>query len=285
MSQAATSAQQEIEQGQRFAFGANWASFLSTLDEDRIRRAEDSLKQLLQVNDLRGRTFLDVGSGSGLFSLAARRLGAQVRSFDFDPQSVACTRELQQRYFPDDSLWVVTSGSALDQKFLQALSPFDIVYSWGVLHHTGAMWQAIHNVAQQVKPGGRLAIALYNDQGWRSHAWRIVKQLYCSSAAGRFAVNAIFLPWFWLRTVLLSILRGRNEFAAYRRNRGMSIQHDWADWLGGLPFEVATPEQVTERCAALGFSLVNERRTSRLGCNEFVFRHNVASPTDRGTSP
>ncbi|MBX6392111.1 MAG: 50S ribosomal protein L11 methyltransferase, partial [Burkholderiales bacterium] len=119
----------EISQGERFAFGANWTRFLKTLDEVRIAKAEESLRQMLALQRLDGLRFLDVGSGSGLFSLAARRLGATVHSFDYDPQSVACTSELKRRYFPDDPQWLVEQGSVLDRPYLDQLGRFDIVYS------------------------------------------------------------------------------------------------------------------------------------------------------------
>src|ERR1700704_486469 len=109
----------EIAQGKRFEFGKNWSRFLTLLDDSRIARAEESLKMMLQVEDLEGKSFLDIGSGSGLFSLAARRLGARVHSFDYDPHSVACTRELRSRYFPDDPQWTVEQGSALDEEYLK----------------------------------------------------------------------------------------------------------------------------------------------------------------------
>ena len=144
----------EVEQGQRFKFGDNWMRFLEVLDEDRIAVAEKSLQQVLGVENLQGKTFLDAGSGSGLFSLAARRLGAAVHSFDYDPQSVACTTELKQRYFTDDDQWVVEDGSVLDKEYLSRLVQFDVVYSRGVLHHTGAMWQALENVVPMVSEGG-----------------------------------------------------------------------------------------------------------------------------------
>jgi 2-polyprenyl-6-hydroxyphenyl methylase/3-demethylubiquinone-9 3-methyltransferase len=119
----------EITEGKRFEFGKNWSRFLSRLNEERIVRAENSLKMMLEAEDLRGRSFLDIGCGSGLFSLAARRLGAHVRSFDYDPQSAACTRELKRRYFPEDAGWVIDEGSILDRKYVQSLGRFDIVYS------------------------------------------------------------------------------------------------------------------------------------------------------------
>src|SRR5688572_10502146 len=129
----------EVASGSRFEFGKNWSAFLTLLDDDRIAAAVGSLRAMLEVKDLKGKTFLDIGSGSGLFSLAARRLGAKVHSFDFDSSSFACTCELRTRYFPNDQDWRVEQGSALDAAYVASLGKFDIVYSWGVLHHTGEM--------------------------------------------------------------------------------------------------------------------------------------------------
>ena len=187
---------QEITSGQRFAFGENWTRFLTTLDEERIVQAEKSLENMLGAGSLRGRTFLDIGCGSGLFSLAARRLGAQVFSFDYDPHSVACTNELRRRYFPDDPNWRVEEGSALDPKYLTSLGKFDVVYSWGVLHHTGAMWEALHNASLPVAPGGRLFVAIYNDQGTASRRWLALKRCYNRTPA---SLRLFCYGWSWCR--------------------------------------------------------------------------------------
>ncbi len=264
--------QDEIRRGERFAFGRNWTAFLTTLDDSRIANAEKSLREMLRLDDLQGLRFLDAGSGSGLFSLAAARLGAEVVSFDFDPQSVACTAELKRRYFPESERWSVQQASVLDREFLASLGTFDVVYSWGVLHHTGQMWEALGNVAPLVKAGGRLFIAIYNDEGWRSRLWTRIKKVYCSGLAGRWLVKSTFLPLFTVLALGKCVITGRNYFADYKGPRGMSVYYDWIDWLGGSPFEVARPEEILEFYRSRGFVLDNLRTTNSLGCNQFVLQ-------------
>lgn len=259
----------------RFAFGENWAKFLDDVDETRIKEAERSLKAMLGCEHLDGRKFLDVGSGSGLFSLAARRLGAQVRSFDYDKQSVATTIEMRGLYSEaDDPYWQIEHGSVLDVDYLKHLGRFDIVYSWGVLHHTGAMWQAMRNVISLVNPGGYLFVAIYNDQGWRSVLWRWVKRIYCSGMVGRLFILPTFSLFFLVANFSKDICALRHplrRYDNYRNMRGMSVIRDWIDWLGGYPYEVATPERIIDFYKAKGFILAGERRKNTLGCNEFVF--------------
>lgn len=264
----------EVDSGQRFEFGKNWRKFLSLLDDDRLAEAERSLKEMLMLDDLEGMSFLDIGSGSGLFSLSARRLGARVHSFDYDPQSAACTRELKRRYFPNDKDWIVEEGSVLDRSFLHTLGTFDIVYSWGVLHHTGAMWTALDNIQMLVKDDGLLYIALYNDCGLESKFWLLIKQAYCSGKPGKMATTGIFIPYYFARTCgadLLTLKNPLKRFKDYKKSRGMSLYYDWIDWLGGYPYEVAGYEEITEFFAKRGFRTVNSKRTEGLGNNEFVF--------------
>jgi 2-polyprenyl-3-methyl-5-hydroxy-6-metoxy-1,4-benzoquinol methylase len=262
----------------RFSFGDNWRSFLKTVDSDRIAEAERSLTTMLGRPSLEGLRFLDVGCGSGLFSLAAVRLGAAtVRSFDYDPVSVACAESLRRQFFPDNSWWVIERGSATDRTYVSDLGTWDVVYSWGVLHHTGAMWPAIENVAGAVARGGTLFISIYNDQGPLSRFWKGVKRAYNTGLAARMVVLAIFVPVFVARGLAKDLLDGRHplrRYREYRRTRGMSMVHDWRDWLGGYPFEVATPERVFEFLKARGFTLERLKTCGGgLGCNEFVFRN------------
>jgi 2-polyprenyl-6-hydroxyphenyl methylase/3-demethylubiquinone-9 3-methyltransferase len=271
--------QAEIGSGERFEFGKNWTAFLAVLDDERIATAENSLKEMLEVETLGGKTFLDIGSGSGLFSLAARRLGAKVHSFDFDSNSFACTQELRNRYFPNDPNWRVEQGSALDADYLNSLGKFDIVYSWGVLHHTGEMWRGLENAAIPTKPNGKLFIAIYNDTGSQTRRWHSIKKTYCRCPRilkTPFAIAAIFPEEAKAALRSLITLKPQNYFrswTSYKSGRGMSRWHDIIDWVGGYPYEVATPDEIFEFYKARGFSLTKVKTGGvGLGCNEFVFQ-------------
>lgn len=273
-----SSHKQEVGSGQRFEFGKNWSNFLQLLDDERIAEAEKSLRQMLEVEDLRGKRFLDIGSGSGLFSLAARRLGAFVRSFDYDPNSAACTAELKRRYFPDDKCWEVSEGSVLDEPFMASLGQHDIVYSWGVLHHTGQMWKAIENAAMRVAPGGKFFISIYNQQGTQTKLWTKIKRTYNrSSTPVRMALVLMVGAYFEILRIIARLARLQNPFrykdwAARKKARGMNAWHDLIDWVGGYPFEVARPEEILDFCRKRGFNLTRMKTCGGgLGCNEYVF--------------
>ena len=259
----------------RFRFGRNWRHFLSVLNDTRIRSAEASLRELLGVSSLEGRTFLDIGSGSGLFSLAAMRLGAaRVSSFDYDNDSVECARELRRRYFANREQWMIQQGSVLDEPFVRSLGQWDVVYSWGVLHHTGHMYDAFANVIPAVRENGQLVIAIYNDQGLKSRLWWSIKRAYNRSLVARAAIIAAYIPYSLVGAFALDVLRGRNPIIRYTNQpRGMSFLYDCLDWLGGFPFEVASREVITSYFESRGFKL--EKLIScgnKLGCNQFTFR-------------
>lgn len=268
----------EIARGERFQFGQNWSQFLPAIDEERIQRAEKSLREMLEVESLEGKTFLDIGSGSGLFSLAARRLGARVYSFDFDPKSVYCTTELKKNYFRSDDSWKIQEGSVLDGEFMKSLGQYDVVYSWGVLHHTGDLWTALENAQQRVAPEGKFFIALYNDTGSQSARWYWIKKTYNGlPKILRKPFAALAMAPQETKQLISSIVMlkpGRyiDSWTSYRKNRGMTKWRDIVDWVGGFPYEVSTPDEVFDFARERGF-LLTKLKCGRvgLGCNEFVF--------------
>ncbi len=259
-----------------FRFGRNWQDFLERrLDPERERIATESLKDFLEVEDLRGRCFLDIGCGSGLFSAAAYRLGArQVTSFDLDPLSVRCCEELRRRA-GDPPNWIVREGSILDAAFLGSIPKADVVYAWGSLHHTGSMGQAIRNAAGTVEKKGLFYLSIYNKVPGRlgSEFWLRVKKLYNRSPrAGKQAMEFAQFGRHVLRK-LVSFENPRTLFTQYSAGRGMDYWTDVRDWLGGYPYEFATTGEIVDICVRkLDFDLLKLNPTQTLGTNEFLFR-------------
>ncbi|TSC91502.1 MAG: methyltransferase family protein [Parcubacteria group bacterium Licking1014_17] len=259
-----------------FSFGKNWKNFLQTLNEERINTAKKSLVDFLRLENLNGKTFLDIGSGSGLFSLVAKKLGAQkIVSIDVDPFSVACTKYLCEQA-GKDSNWLIYENSVLNEEFMGGLGKFDVVYAWGSLHHTGNMWQAIERAAQHVKGGGLFQLAIYNrvDERWGSKFWLNLKKRYNNSPI---IIKCLIEIGYMSKLIAYYIIRGRNPIGVvkdFKRKRGMSWRHDIIDWLGGYPYEFATVEEIFlfMKKKFPDFKLENIKTTNGLGNNQFLFK-------------
>ncbi len=249
-----------------FKFGDNWVSFSRQLDQPRIDDAIQSLNSLFGVDTLMGRSFLDIGSGSGLFSIAAAKLGCDpVAGIDVDPVSVQVSQENVARWLGSPVNIFFRHASVLNTQQLAELGNFDVVYSWGVLHHTGSMDEAIRNAAQLVKPGGRFMIAIYN-RHWSSGAWWVIKWLY--NHAGRLGQKLLV----WIFTPIIFVAKWLATFKnPLKMRRGMDFMHNIVDWVGGYPYEYASMDEMIRFLNGLGFEVLEARPANTpIGCNEFI---------------
>jgi 2-polyprenyl-6-hydroxyphenyl methylase/3-demethylubiquinone-9 3-methyltransferase len=263
-----------------FAFGKNWAAYAEKVTAAEIVEAERGLTQLLGTDRLNGQRFLDIGCGFGLHALAALRLGArEVVAVDLDPDNVATTRAMLERHAPPKTAFRVEEVSVFDLR-PEAMGTFDIVYSWGVLHHTGDMDRAMRCAAAMTEPGGRFAFAR---RIWMDWFWRREKRWYAHAfPTAQHRARAIYVALFRLRLWAT----GRN-FARYvgdyHSNRGMDFYHDVHDWMGGFPYESILPKEVDVVMQALGFTAecIFTRKGKMLGrslgifgsgCDEYVYR-------------
>jgi predicted RNA methylase len=263
-----------LEFESHFSFGENWAQYAQKIDERRIEEAEKSLIRLLGRESIEGKTFLDIGCGSGLFSLAAVRLGCKrLLAVDLDPNSVETTRKTLARCAPAGANWDCKRISVFDLD--AAHEKFDVVYSWGVLHHTGAMYKAIEKASIVVKPQGILALALYGKTPFCG-LWRIEKRIY--SRSPKWAQRVIEQVYYVAVSARLALkgesLKKRRE--TYFQQRGMDMYHDTRDWLGGYPYESISPQEAVTYMHKLGFEPIRSFVTPSIGllgagCDEYSF--------------
>jgi SAM-dependent methyltransferase len=251
----------------QFDFGKNWQGFSEQrIDDDRVATACQSLVSLIQKESLVGLSFLDVGCGSGLFSLGAYRLGAaRVVGLDVNPRCIETSKRNRDRLIPGSPVEFHVA-SALDPEQLKPFNTFDVVYAWGSLHHTGSMWTAVRNIAQCVAPGGLFVLAIYNKH-ITSPIWKAIKWTY-NQVPG--AVQRVMIYFFGGVIYIAKWVVTRSN--PLKKERGMDFWFDVIDWVGGHPFEYAEPDEVRLRLTMDGF--ICERLIVAqvpTGCNEFVF--------------
>ena len=251
-----------------FDFGANWLDFSqSVLDQDRLAQACDSLENLFGPSYLKGKSFIDVGSGTGLFSLAAKKNGADsVVGLDINPTCIAVAKQNALRFGLQNEPHFYQIN-ILDTAQVSKLSPADIVYAWGSLHHTGNLSLALKNATRLVKPGGHFLVAIYNKH-WSSPWWHRIKRAYVR--APRFCQKILIGLMLPLIAAAKFAVTGKNPF---KKERGMDFRIDVIDWVGGYPYEYASPSEMTERLEALGFEVKKTiLPATPTGCVEYICR-------------
>lgn len=270
-----------IEQETRFAFGKNWRSFVDEhFDQSRVDVSKQHMLAFMGLDSLEGKTFLDIGCGSGLHSLAAFQSGAKrILSFDYDSDSVATTQALH-RFAGSPAHWTVQQGSALDATFMAGLPEFDIVYSWGVLHHTGDVWGALRLALGAVRPGANAYIALYSSDMHKEpppEYWLTVKKNYVSASWLKQRWMELAYVWrFQMGRRVWRLFTVWNNAREYKKSRGMSFYHDIKDWLGGWPMEFCyDADVVTVAQKEFGFDVV--RMDTGQANTEFLFHRRESS--------
>jgi len=259
-----------------FSFGKNWQDFLKTLNNEKIEEAKKSLVDFLDGEEnIKDKTFIDIGCGSGLFSYAAYKLGAaKVVSVDVDEFSVACATHLKEKEGNPEN-WEIKKGSVLDSDFILSLGRFDIAYSWGVLHHTGDMYKAFDNILKLMQNDSLFYLAIYNKfthifKGGTSETWYKIKGIYNNSG---YLIKKIMEIFYSTYSIFLMLLRFKNPFEYiknYKGNRGMSWHHDNIDWIGGYPYEFASIQEIISYFGKKEMYCKNINAVDGLGCNEFL---------------
>ena len=251
-----------------FSFGENWKDYVETVTEEEVNSAKRDIEEWFGNGFVLGKTAVDIGSGSGIHSLAFYLLEAKrIYSFDADPSSVEATKRLWVKVESPDK-WTVSRGSILDKEFLQFIGQFDIVYSWGVLHHTGAMWEALEKSFSLVKPGGKLLVALYAKGPRYPKDLALKKKYNVASELGKH-----WMIYKRIGRVILSKLGHLENPLTWnqKKRRGMNVYHNIVDWLGGLPYEVASENEVLTFGRKYGFILEQIKVKGEGGCSIYMF--------------
>lgn len=252
-----------------FSFGKNWKNYAQTMTEKSINYARQDIEEWLGKDTCKDQRILDIGSGSGIHSLIFYQKGVkELFSFDYDPYSVETTK-LQWQKVGSPQNWQITQGSILDRNFIASLGKFNIVYAWGVLHHTGQMWQAIENALSLVENQGYFFVSLYT-KGDLYPEHLALKQRYNQASL----IEKKWMEWKYIWGFMKQrIKQGKNPLGWNQtKERGMSIYYDIVDWLGGLPYEVASPAEVIEFCEKFGFILVKIKELDQGGCSQYLFQ-------------
>ena len=136
--------------------------------ENKRYALEPEIHQFAQFSRYHGKEVLEIGVGMGTDFLQWNRAGAYATGVDLTEECVALTRaRLLVFGFPDEGR--VLQADAENLPF--ADSSFDLVYSWGVIHHSPNTRKALEEIVRVMRPGGEGKVMIYNK-------WSAVSLMY-----------------------------------------------------------------------------------------------------------
>ena len=125
-------------------------------------RLEPYIVQFADFGEFKGRKVLEIGLGLGADHQCFAQAGAHLHGIDLTPRSVEITRRRLEIQGLHSDLRV---GDAEALPYADA--SFDLVYSWGVIHHSPNTAQAAREILRVLKPGGSFKVMVY-------HTWSLV---------------------------------------------------------------------------------------------------------------
>jgi ubiquinone/menaquinone biosynthesis C-methylase UbiE len=138
------------------AFAPGSQEFFEAIERHRYQ-LEPCIQHYARFQEWRQRRVLEVGCGVGTDLLQFARAGADVYGVDLSSRSV----ELAQRRFE-----LYGMAGDIREADAEALpfrnATFDLVYSWGVIHHAPHPAQVVREISRILKPGGRICVMIYH---------------------------------------------------------------------------------------------------------------------------
>ncbi len=142
--------------GTRDASSVPVSEFSKELERQRDER-EPFIARFANFEQARGKKLLEVGVGAGTDHLRFARVGAICTGVDLTPSAIELTRSRLQSEGLNSNLQVSDAETLPFDD-----GTFDIVYSWGVIHHTPNTPKAATEIVRVLRPGGRFCVMIYN---------------------------------------------------------------------------------------------------------------------------
>jgi SAM-dependent methyltransferase len=137
-------------------------------DEVEARKyfVEPHIHRLAQFERWRDKKVLEIGCGIGTDTINFARHGAAVATVDLSPKSLEITRRRADVYGLQDQVQFYHGDAEQLTKFVP-VQPYDLIYSFGVVHHTPHPERVIEQMRRYVKPGSTVKLMVYHRYSWK----------------------------------------------------------------------------------------------------------------------